>query len=64
MRAHVWVGRRSVRGVQYYANILFFEFSFCIHCADLLKLGVLTLVGKIPRYRNDLYYCDDYYCYY
>ena len=29
----------------------------------LVKCGVLTPVGEVGRYRNDRYYCDDYYDY-
>ena len=51
-------GRREgggVRIVEYYVSILFLKFSF-IHFFDLVKRGMLTLVGEIRRYRNDRYY--------
>ena len=35
---------------------IFSGFNVCI-IVDLVKRGVLTLVGEIRRYRSDRYYC-------
>ena len=44
--------------LQYYVYILFC-FFYANLFVDLIKRGVLTLVGEIRRYRNDFYYTED-----
>ena len=44
-------------GIQYYGYIIFyFDFFNTYITVDLVKRGMLTLVGEIRRYGNDRYY--------
>ena len=42
---------------EYYDYRIYYLYSFSAYIfVDLVKRGVLTLVGEIRRYRNDCYY--------
>ena len=48
--------RCGVQGIQYYDCALFCRFYVDIF-VDLVKHGVLTLIGEVQHYKNDCYFC-------